>query len=60
VIRDGIVIHTGELESLKRVKDDVKDVLKGYECGIKIKNFNEINEGDIIEAFEEVEVKRKL
>ena len=60
LIRDGIVIHTGELESLKRMKDDVKDVLKGYECCIKIKGYNEINEGDVIEAFEEVEVKRKL
>ncbi len=60
VIRDGIVIHTGELESLKRFKDDVKDVVKGYECGLKIKNFNDINVGDIVEAFEQVEVKRKL
>jgi len=60
IIRDGIVIHTGELESLKRFKDDVKDVVKGYECGLKIKNFNDINIGDIVEAFEQVEVKRKL
>jgi translation initiation factor IF-2 len=60
VIREGIVIHTGELESLKRFKDDVKDVVKGYECGLKIKNFNDINVGDIVEAFEQVEVKRKL
>ena len=60
VIRDGIVIHSGELESLKRFKDDVKDVVKGYECGLKIKNFNDINVGDIVEAFEQVEVKRKL
>jgi translation initiation factor IF-2 len=60
IIRDGIVIHTGELESLKRFKDDVKDVVKGYECGLKIKNFNDINVGDIVEAFEQVEVKRKL
>ena len=60
IIRDGIVIHTGDLESLKRFKDDVKDVVKGYECGLKIKNFNDINVGDIVEAFEQVEVKRKL
>ena len=60
IIRDGIVIHTGELESLKRFKDDVKDVVKGYECGLKIKAFNDINVGDIVEAFEHVEVKRKL
>ncbi len=60
IIRDGIVIHTGELESLKRFKDDVKDVVKGYECGLKIKGFNDINAGDIVEAFEQVEVKRKL
>jgi translation initiation factor IF-2 len=60
IIRDGIVIHSGELESLKRFKDDVKDVVKGYECGLKIKNFNDINVGDIVEAFEQVEVKRKL
>ena len=60
IIRDGIVVHTGELESLKRFKDDVKDVVKGYECGLKIKNYNDINVGDIVEAFEQVEVKRKL
>ncbi|MBK9329802.1 MAG: translation initiation factor IF-2 [Sphingobacteriales bacterium] len=60
IIRDGIVIHTGELESLKRFKDDVKDVVKGYECGLKIKGYNDIQVGDIVEAFEQVEVKRKL
>lgn len=60
VIRDGIVVFTGELESLKRFKDDVKDVLKGYECGLKVKGFNDINVGDVVEAYEEVEVKRKL
>lgn len=60
IIRDGIVVYTGELESLKRFKEDVKEVLKGFECGIKIKNFNDIQVGDIIEAFEQVEVKRKL
>nr|WP_234408648.1 EF-Tu/IF-2/RF-3 family GTPase [Marinilabilia salmonicolor] len=60
VIRDGIVIYTGELGSLKRFKDDVKEVASGYECGLNIKNFNDIKIGDIIEAFEEVEVSRTL
>ncbi|HUM50560.1 MAG TPA: translation initiation factor IF-2 [Chitinophagales bacterium] len=60
IIRNGIVVHTGELESLKRYKDDVKDVTKGYECGLKIKSYNDIEVGDIVEAFEQVEVKRKL
>lgn len=60
IIRDGIVIFTGELDALKRFKDDVKEVSKGYECGIKIKNYNDIQERDIIESFEKVEVKRKL
>ncbi len=60
LIRDGIVILTGELDSLKRFKDDVKEVANGYECGLGIKNFNDIKIGDIIEAFEEVEVKKTL
>jgi translation initiation factor IF-2 len=60
VIRDGIVIYTGELGSLKRFKDDVKEVASGYECGLNIKNFNDIKVGDMIEAFEEVEVSRTL
>ncbi len=60
VIRDGIVIYTGELGSLKRFKDDVKEVSAGYECGLNIKNFNDIKVGDIIEGYEEVEVKRTL
>ncbi len=60
VIRDGIVIHTGELAQLKRFKDDVKEVSKGYECGIQIKNFNDLQELDVIESFREVEVKRTL
>jgi translation initiation factor IF-2 len=60
LIREGVVIFTGELESLKRFKDDVKEVAKGYDCGIQIKNYNDIKEGDIIEAFQEVEVKKKL
>ncbi|MDZ7741927.1 MAG: translation initiation factor IF-2 [Bacteroidota bacterium] len=60
VIRDGIVVYTGELGSLKRFKDDVKEVAAGYECGLNIKNFNDIKVGDIIEGYEEVEVKRTL
>jgi translation initiation factor IF-2 len=60
VIRDGIVVHTGSLGSLKRFKDDVKEVLTGYECGLNIDNFNDIKIGDIVEGYEEVEVKRKL
>jgi translation initiation factor IF-2 len=58
VIRDGIVIHTGRLGSLKRFKDDVKEVAAGYECGLNIESFNDIKIGDIIEGFEEVEVRR--
>ena len=60
IIRDGIVIYTGELGSLKRFKDDAKEVASGYECGLNIKNFNDIKVGDVIEAFEEVEVSRTL
>jgi translation initiation factor IF-2 len=60
VIRDGIVIYTGKLGSLKRFKDDVKEVVKGYECGLNVENFNDIKVGDNIEAFEEVEVKQTL
>ena len=60
LIRDGIVIYTGELASLKRMKDDVKEVNSGYECGLNIANYNDIRIGDIIEAFEEVEVKKTL
>lgn len=60
VIRDGIVVYTGELGSLKRFKDDVKEVVSGYECGLNVENFNDIKVGDIIESFEEVEVKQKL
>ena len=60
LIREGIVIYSGELGSLKRFKDDVKDVTVGYECGLNINNFNDIKVGDVIEAYEEVEVKQKL
>ncbi|HIP47545.1 MAG TPA: translation initiation factor IF-2 [Lutibacter sp.] len=60
IIREGIVIHSGELDSLKRFKDDVKEVAKGYDCGLQIKGFNDIKVEDVIEFFHEVEVKRKL
>jgi len=60
LIRDGVVVYTGELASLKRFKDDVKEVAKGYDCGLQIKNYNDIREGDIVEAFQEVAVKKKL
>ena len=60
IIRNGIVVHTGRLGSLKRFKDDVKDVSAGFECGLNIDKFDDIKEGDIIEGFEEVEIKRKL
>ena len=60
IIREGVVIYTGELASLKRFKDDVKEVNQGYECGLNINNFNNIEVGDIVEAYENVEVKRKL
>ena len=60
IIRDGIVVHDGVLTSLKRFKDDVKEVAKGYDCGVQIKNYNDIQEGDVIEAYKEVAVKKKL
>jgi translation initiation factor IF-2 len=60
LIREGVVVHEGELASLKRFKDDVKEVTKGYECGLNLKNYNDIQIGDIIEAYETVEVKKKL
>ncbi|MEZ3562973.1 MAG: translation initiation factor IF-2 [Duncaniella sp.] len=60
LIRDGIVRYTGELGSLKRMKDDVKEVTSGYDCGLSIAGYNDIQEGDIIEGFEEVEVKKSL
>ncbi|MBL7939246.1 MAG: translation initiation factor IF-2 [Flavobacteriales bacterium] len=60
LIRDGIVVYTGDLDTLKRFKDDVKEVSHGYECGLNIKNFNDVKVGDHIEAFEMVEVKRTL
>lgn len=60
IIREGVVVFTGELLALKRFKDDVKEVSKGYDCGIQIKNYNDIEERDTIEAFQEVAVKKKL
>ena len=60
LIREGVVIYSGELASLKRFKDDVKEVAKGYECGIQITNYNDIKVDDLIEGYREVEVKRKL
>jgi len=60
IIRDSIVIHEGTLESLRRFKDDVREVVEGYECGISVDKFNDIKEGDIIEAFIIEEVKRQL
>lgn len=60
LIRDGIVVYTGVLASLKRFKDDVKEVVSGQDCGLNIENFNDIKVGDIIEGYDEIEVKRKL
>ena len=60
LIRDGIVVFSGELTSLKRFKDDAKEVAKGYDCGIQIKNYNDLKEGDVIEGFQQVEIKKKL
>jgi translation initiation factor IF-2 len=60
VLRDNVVVHTGELDSLKRFKDDVREVKEGFECGLSLKNFNDINEGDQLEVFEIQEVARTL
>jgi translation initiation factor IF-2 len=60
VIRDGVVIQDGELSSLKRFKDDAKEVAKGYDCGLQIKNFNDIQINDQLEAYSEVAVQKKL
>jgi translation initiation factor IF-2 len=60
IIREGVVVHTGELIALKRFKDDAKEVAKGYDCGIQIKGYNDIEERDVIEAFHEVAIKKKL
>ena len=60
IIRDGVVIFTGELISLKRFKDDVKEVAKGYDCGLQIKNYNDIKIGDVLECFQEIAIKKSL
>ena len=60
VIRDGIVIHTGSILALKRFKDDVKEVTTNFECGISLVNYNDLREGDILETFQEIEIKAKL
>ena len=60
VIRDSVIIYTGELSSLKRFKDDAKEVSKGYDCGMQVKGYNDIHIGDVLEAFQEVAVKKKL
>ncbi|WP_281636388.1 translation initiation factor IF-2 [Flavobacterium marginilacus] len=60
IVRDGVVVHEGELIALKRFKDDVKEVTKGYDCGIQIKGYNDIEERDVIEAYHEVAIKKKL
>ena len=60
LIRDGIVIHEGKIASLRRFKDDVKEVVAGLDCGLNIVNYNDIQVGDIIEAYEETEIKKTL
>ncbi len=58
VLRDNVVVHEGKIDSLKRFKDDAKEVMQGYECGIGLENFNDIKEGDVLEAFTQEEVER--
>jgi translation initiation factor IF-2 len=60
LVRDGVVVHTGKLSSLKRFKDDVKEVARTYECGVGLENYNDVKVGDTIEAFQEVEEAAKL
>ena len=60
LIRDGIVIYTGEMGALKRFKEDVKEVNSGYECGVSFSNYQDLKVGDIIESFEEIEIKKTL
>jgi translation initiation factor IF-2 len=60
LIRQGVVVMSGTLASLKRFKDDAKEVSKGYDCGIQIKNYNDIIIGDVVEAYSEVEIKKKI
>ena len=58
LLRDGVVVYTGKISSLKRFKDDVREVATGFECGVGIENFNDLQEGDVIEAFVMEEVQR--
>jgi translation initiation factor IF-2 len=60
LLRDDVVVHSGELDSLKRFKDDVKEVKSGFECGLSLKGYNDIEVGDLLEVFEVVEVARTL
>jgi len=60
VIRDGIVVFTGAINALKRFKDDVKEVSTNFECGISLVNYNDLRQGDMLETFQEIEVKAKL
>jgi translation initiation factor IF-2 len=60
VLRDNVVIHTGEIDSLKRFKDDAREVKAGFECGMSLKNFSDLKEGDLFEVFEVLEVARTL
>jgi translation initiation factor IF-2 len=60
VLRDNVVVHTGELDSLKRFKDDVREVKGGFECGLSVKNYDDVKVGDQLEAYEVVEVARTL
>ena len=60
ILRDNVVIHTGQISSLKRFKEEVTEVKSGFECGVTIENYNDIKVGDIIETFEEVSTSRKL
>jgi translation initiation factor IF-2 len=60
LLRDNVVIHEGELDTLKRFKDDVKEVKSGFECGLSLKNYSDIKEGDQLEVFEVVEIARSL
>jgi translation initiation factor IF-2 len=60
LLRDNVVVYTGEIESVRRLKDDVREVKEGFECGIKLKNYNEIKESDTLEFFEVKEVARTL
>ena len=60
LLRDNVVVYTGEVDSIKRLKDDVKDVKEGFECGIKLKNYNDIKEGDHLEFFDIKEIARTL